>query len=372
MLSVLKVLYAPNKAFKEIAQNLKFVGPILVLILFVAAGTTSQYFANSKIYVQVTTPTSTSVTNPDLWTDDSKVWISNASVKLNGNDRLFAQNSIQFNTQNGTNVPMKLNDTFSVNCTGDENYKNLTFSIKWIQSSLQAPNNVTVYLSSQSETNYFYRNITSELAKNNEWANLTIPLGESAPQWTNSSNQATWSNITGIRMLAAWPNSTNQNLTVLIDEMFFRSNSFTIVQDMSANNIIYTIFGLTTNYVLYWLIFSVVLFVAARIFKVKAELKTFLIIIGYSLIGLFAMQVAFSIFYASIPPIYVTLDKAQPESIYSLTTLFVTYATVLFPLWSIAIATFGTRAIFNLSTRRSFIAAIIAFFPYYLLIMLLG
>jgi hypothetical protein len=370
--AVLKVIYAPNKAFKDIAQNLKFTGPILVLILCIAAGTASQHFANSKIYAQQTTPSSTNINSPDLWTDDYKAWISNANVTPNNSDSLFGKNSIQFNTRNDTHILMKLNDTFSIDCNGNNNYRNLTFSTKWIQPSAQIPSNITLYLSSQSENDFFYRSITVEVARNGTWGNITVPLGPRATQWTNSSSQVTWSNITGFRMIAVWPWSTGQNLTVLIDKMFFRSGSFSIEQNVTGNNVSYVVFGLAANFILYWLIFSVVLFAAARIFKLKAELKTILIIIGYSLIALFVMQVAFSIFYASIPPIYVTPDSVHPESVYALTVLFVSYATILFPIWSIAITAFGMKAIFNLTTRRSIIAAIMAFFPYYLLILFVG
>jgi hypothetical protein len=37
MREVFRILYAPHKAFKEIIQNPKYVGPILVMILFIGA-----------------------------------------------------------------------------------------------------------------------------------------------------------------------------------------------------------------------------------------------------------------------------------------------------------------------------------------------
>ena len=371
--SILETLYAPHKVFKEIIQNQKFMGPLLVMILFIAAGTASQYAKNNKIYLQQTTPTSTDINNPDPWTEDSKLWISNANVTNNGNDHILGKNSIQFNMENDTRMLMKLNATFSINCIEADGYKNLTFALKWIQPSAAAPENVTLYLFSQSEANYLYTNLTGKVDAlgNSNWGNLTIPLGPSVGQWTNSTPQATWSNITGFKMSVVWPQSAKSNLTVLIDRMFFSSNNYESLGTVPGNDITYSVFTFAVDFALYWMIFGIVLFVVARLLSTKAELKTLLIIIGYSLIAFFVMQVVLGIFYAAMPSLKISLDGTiQPMSIYTLLVSFTYYVTLLFPIWSIVITALGMREAFNLTMRRSIIVAVIAFFPYYLLLLI--
>jgi len=51
---VIKVIYSPFKAFKEIVQNPRYLGPVMVMILFVAAYTGFSYVATSKLYDEQT------------------------------------------------------------------------------------------------------------------------------------------------------------------------------------------------------------------------------------------------------------------------------------------------------------------------------
>jgi hypothetical protein len=63
---IFKVIYAPHKAFKEIAQNPRYIGPILIMILFIAANVAAAYAFLAKTYVEATVPSSE---NKDLWTE---------------------------------------------------------------------------------------------------------------------------------------------------------------------------------------------------------------------------------------------------------------------------------------------------------------
>ena len=53
---ILKVLYQPHKVFKQIVQNPKYLGAIIVLLLFVAAQVAFQYTQYSKVYYEQTSP----------------------------------------------------------------------------------------------------------------------------------------------------------------------------------------------------------------------------------------------------------------------------------------------------------------------------
>ena len=66
--NIFKVIYAPQKAFKEISQNPKYIGPILIMILFTVANMGYFYTIVSKTYVEQTLPTAKQL---DRWTENS-------------------------------------------------------------------------------------------------------------------------------------------------------------------------------------------------------------------------------------------------------------------------------------------------------------
>ena len=51
-----EVIYAPAKAFKKIVENPKYIGAILVLILFVGLAMGFEFVQFSKIYTENTMP----------------------------------------------------------------------------------------------------------------------------------------------------------------------------------------------------------------------------------------------------------------------------------------------------------------------------
>ena len=51
-----EVIYAPTKAFKKIVENPKYIGAILVLILFVGLAMGFEFVQFSKIYTENTMP----------------------------------------------------------------------------------------------------------------------------------------------------------------------------------------------------------------------------------------------------------------------------------------------------------------------------
>lgn len=369
--NVARILYAPHKAFQDIAQNQRLIGPIVIFILLIVAGTASQYTASTKLYLQVTTPEGTSQTSPDLWTDSTGYWLSTANITTNSNDKVFGVNSIQLNVPDGTEVSMKLNATFAINCTGTNGYKNLTFAIKWIQPSGVVPANFTVHLYGSDSNNYFYTDIAGEIGAigNNTWGNVTLSLGPDATQWSNNGTQASWTDVTGFSMSTVWPETARSNVTLLIDRMFFTSPNYLAFAELSGSNPGLTAVNAAISFALYWMIFSLVLYVAARLLKVKGELKTFFIIIGFSLIAFFVMQLVLAVFYWSIPPLYITFESARPQSVYELVVTIPYYLTLLFPVWAIVIAGFGMRGIFSMTLGKGMIVGIIGFFPYYLLLL---
>lgn len=370
MLKILKIIYAPHKAFKEIAQNKKFIGPLIVMLLFILAGVGSFYVRTTKLYFQQTTPSTLDVNNPDLWTDNSTTWSSNANVTSNSNDLLFAQNSIQFSIENDNLVWMKLNNTGSIDCSPTGSYRNFTFSIKWIHPNAIEPQKINLSLFSGNQNDYFFCDLEEPRnpTRNNAWSNVTVPLGSGASQWLSTGSAGTWSNITGLRIELSWGSPVVSNLTVRIDKMFFRSENFESTSAIVSDNISLYVLNFAFIFALYWMIASVVFFFIARLFSVKADLKIFMVIAGYALTTMVVMWLVFAAFYLSIPPIHVSLDSVNPLFVYNVTRYFVYYAPIVFLIWSMILSGFGMRDALQLSMKKSIVIAAIGFGVCYLLL----
>ena len=375
---VLKIIYAPHKAFKEITQNPKLIGPILVMALVIVASLGAEYTKDMKIYVQQTIP-AVDVQNADSWTETMDKWASNANITTNTADSLLGANSIQFDASNGTLIWAELKDIGTIDCSSGENYGNLTFGMKWINNFSTAPKDINLFLFSRNSTEYFLYNLTEYKNQtiNDQWGNYTIPLGSSTVQWIKGSSQAMWDNITGLRIEATWDDSARSNLTIRVDAMYFLSDHFEQQSNKIVENSSLYALGYLMDYGLYWILTSVSLLVAARMFKAKAELKTFLTIAGYSRIAFFFIPVLLSIFYIANPPLYYSLDPNS--SLYWINNLTLTgpwqywfalnfYATLLLPIWAIILSAFGVRAAFGLTARNSIILAVIGYIAYYVVL----
>lgn len=367
---IFKVIYSPYKAFKEVAQNPRFIGPFLIMLLFVIASVGRDYARASNTYVQQTLPSALDPYNPDPWTENCTMWVSNANINYS-HDSILGDKSIQFTIINDTKIWAELSNIGKINCIDAEGYKNLTLRIKWIHPTAQSPKNFSLYLFSTNLTEYFYCNLTEHISetKNGTWNNFTIPLGPSAEQWLGNNVQA-WSNITGLKIELMWAESARSNLTVLLDRLFFQSENFETVLNFMGGNIVISVLSAIMGYSLYWMLFAVATFIVARILHIKTELRIFLVIIGYALIALFIMNVLSIIFYLSIPPLYFSIDSMVPISVLQSALLFSFYISLILPIWSIVLSFIGIHVTFSLPLSKSAAIAVIGFSPYYILFFL--
>ena len=367
---IFKVIYSPFKAFKEIIEKPKYIGPILIMILFVLANIGSEYARASKLYVQQTLPNTLDPYNPDPWTENCTMWISNAEITCNNDDFLLGHKSIQFSITNNDAIWMELKNIGQINCLSTDGYKNLSFCIKWINPTADPPQNASLYLFSMGTTDYFYHDLAELINQNenDEWNNFTIPLGLDAEQWVNSSAQAAWNNITGLKLDLVWVQSTGSNLTMLVDKVYFQSANFEPLIDSMGSMIAFAAVNAVTTFSIYWMLSGVAVFMAGKIFKIKAEFKVFLIIVGYALIAMVVMQVLFNILYLLIAPLYITVDAVSPTSVLQTIILFTSSMVLLLPVWSIVISSIGVHTASDLPLGKSAVIAIIGFLPYYVLL----
>ena len=122
---IFKVIYSPVKAFREVLENPRYIGPVLIIILslFLTIGT--QYVSASRHYLETTTPpnprdTWTNMTNPSsLWTTNASS--ANVTSVSNANSDLLAGNySVRAFVSSTSYILLKTTGIGTVNCSDSE------------------------------------------------------------------------------------------------------------------------------------------------------------------------------------------------------------------------------------------------------------
>ena len=305
---ILKVLYAPHRAFNDIVKNPRYLGPLLILIIFVAAQVGSAYVIASKSLVEQTTPAGDQA---DLWTENAALWQANPGVAVTNNHLdfinatgYFNNTSIEFTADNASSVQMRLNDLGgSVNC-GPDGFKNLSLRIKIVSPNTK-PENVTVFLFSLSESNFFYYDLTSAfsnttIVEQHLWNNITIPVG--SEDWSRSNSEAKWENITGLRMDFTWPSSSS-NIDLLVDGLFFRGIFIGFLDAFGSSVFISSALNAVTPFLFQWLLLTGLMYLLIKGLKGKAGWKPLMIAVGFALITFVIQAVVLAVVFTQLWPI---------------------------------------------------------------------
>ena len=91
---ILKVLYAPHRAFSDIVKSPRYLGPLLILVIFVVAQVGSAYVVADKSFVEQTMPVGD---QGDLWTENAALWQANPGVVATNNHLDFINATGYFN-----------------------------------------------------------------------------------------------------------------------------------------------------------------------------------------------------------------------------------------------------------------------------------
>jgi hypothetical protein len=379
--NIFKVIYAPQKAFKEISQNPKYIGPILIMILFAAAYTGFAYIFLAKTYWEQTLPTVSQRTeNSTLWVENpwienSTLWTSNTNNITISDDYIYGSyygnKSIEFSFANDTQVWMQLNNIGSVNCSVPMGYKNMSFRVRLIHPSLFGLKNASLYFYSSS-TDIFYYNLTGNFASadNNVWSNLTISVGPENENWTKLSSNADWGNITSLRIEFACPENTS--LIVRLNGLFFRG----IFKSSMENITDYMLISLNAfmQFIIKWVFLGVILYIMTKAFKAKTIWKPLLILVGFALITMFIQAVINATAFSTLPTIhypfeYVAGTKVEREiarnnileKIWLVDQIY-SYVQIAVWVWTIALCALATRLLTEFSWSKSFLVATVAYF----------
>jgi hypothetical protein len=358
-----KVLIAPHKVFKQIVQNPKYLGAVLVLVLFVVSQVGFQYAYYQNIHFEGTTP---DVNNLGYWTTNSTLWSSNAAITSNSNDFLNATNnlygtsSLQFDRTNTSSVSMaipgpNLNGAIGVINCGPKGYQNFSIRIKEVSPNV-APQSINLTLYSNSDANYFQKDITALLssASTGEWQNLTIQVGSSAFGWQSSGN-ANWENITAIKLDLSFPQ--NSSVTVRLEGMFFRGMWQTAIQSDSTGFLIYVLQLVFTQFLFEWLILSAIMYIIIKVLKGTLVWKPLFIAVGCGLIVLVIQAILNAAITPTLGTIYLpteVITNLQGEALAisnATAPLMATFNTLSSAIqlavwiWIGALGTFITKAV---------------------------
>jgi len=368
---VLKVLYSPRKTLKEVIQNPRYIGPLLIMILLIAVNVASTYAVLSKEYYEQLLPNGTKL---DVWTESITYWTSNANITESSdaiNGSIYGNVSIAFSAQNSSQVSMQLTGIGTVNCSAPNGFNLLSFRIK-VTSPVTPPENVTIQIFTlNSSSDYFYSDLTDMFsnATYNIWNNLTIPLDSSA--WSGSSPNADWGNVTGMQLNSTWAGNSNVNL--LVDGLFFHGPYKSLLETDGASYLIdYAVSGVF-QYIITWILLTGLIYVLVKAFKGKIIWKPALIAVGFILMTMFVGALINGIGYSTLPTIrfpFEVIGGVQGEGTAALNTItnqtwLVTQiglaAELLVWAWTAVLASLVVRAVTEFSWAKSVAIAIIAY-----------
>jgi hypothetical protein len=307
---ILRVLYAPHKAFKKIIHEPKYLGPFIVLIIFVVAQIGSAYVVASKSYVEQTFP---AAGQGDAWTGNATLWTASSGVTVSNNtidyinSTYYGDVSIDFSASNVSHVWMENNWSGlngSVNCAAD-GFKNVSFRVKTVMPVVE-PESVMLYLYSLSGS-YFQRDLTSAFSNStfNVWNNVTVPVG-SESGWVSSSAEAKWENITGIQMEFTWSNKLSVDLRV--DGLFFRGIFKDPLEMYGVSYLASSALNAVTPFLFQWLLLTGLIYVIIKGLKGNVVWKPLMVAVGCALVTMVIQAIIAAVVYTTLPKIYYPLE----------------------------------------------------------------
>jgi hypothetical protein len=307
---ILRVLYAPQRAFKEIVTNPRYLGPFIVLIIFAVAQVGSSYVVASRSYIEQTMPAGN---QGDVWTGNATLWAASPGVTITNNyadfinGSYYGSSSIEFAVSNSTDIQMALKDLGgSVNC-GADGFKNISLRVKLVAPDVK-PENVTMYLYSLSDLNFFNYDLSSQFSNTtvNVWNNLTIPVGPSSGDWRRSDNAASWENITSLKMDFAW--SSNSNIEMRIDGLFFRGIFKDPLEIYGVSYFATSALNAVTPFIFQWLLLTGLMYVIIKGLKGTVTWKPLMVAVGFALVTMVIQALISIATYATLPKIYYPLE----------------------------------------------------------------
>ena len=407
-----EVIYAPTKAFKKIVENPKYIGAILVLILFVGLAMGFEFVQFSKIYTENTIPAvgqQQDFINSTSWSSNGHLSDNFADpfnysifvAALDANYSLFGNSSLEMDAIHTNNITAALGNVFNVDCNAPSGFQNLSLTMKQVAPS-SSPQSASLTLYSINDTSFYTYDLTSSLstATVDMWNNLTISLGSKASGWTTIGTPS-WGNITALQLSLTYP--ANSNVTIRIGALFFRGQYNTPVQTDSLGLVEQFLSSYGFEFVLMWFVLTGIIYLFFYGLKTAHVWKPLFVATGFALIVMAIRALINILAAATLPTLYYPYDitlgvrfnffgatayaggasslttqsQAVLSSINAATAGFGTVVFIMFVVsyvWLFALSTIIVGALkpeFSL-TKRITIAAVAVLATFFLSLLLVG
>ncbi len=384
---LLKVIYAPHKVFKDIVANPKYLGAVLVLVLFIALSVGFEYSQFSKTYTEQTNPSIDQLgtfTNATFTGSDNitAVWRSSPDVALtnNFNDffnysvyvagfglpttdsnayyKLFGNSSLEMAANNtnslaaGLDIKSALNSlneslvnrkltplsSLTVDCSPSA-FQNLSITLK--QDQPQAvPQSAALTLYSLTDADYFQYDLTplmSNASLIGQWNNLTLTLGPNATGWTSSGNP-TWSNISSLTLTFTY--SSNSNISIQIGALFFHGQYLSPLQYNSTGVLLQFLQLFSLQFIFGWFIFTGLIYLFCRLLKSQVFWKPLFTALGFAMMIMVVRALVNLAASLTLSNVYYPFDL-------SLGVRFDPFAALYFPPDALGVLPAMSQAIFH-------------------------
>jgi hypothetical protein len=358
---ILKILYAPHKAFKEILGKTSYYGPILLLALFVLAQVGSSYVAASRSYVELSTPqTAPLMAQGDLWTENAAFWKVSEGVTASNNtvdyiNSTYAAASIEFTAHNVSNVWMEIRFNGSINCDSS-GFHNVSFRVKQLAPSGIKPTKASLCLYSLGDSSFCY-DLTGAIQSSaaDAWSNITLPLGPDAYGWIASDATAKWENITGLKLEFLW--SSHVDVDLLVDQLFFKGDYKLLLDLYGVSYFANAALTGIAPFLFEWLLLTGLMYVLIKGLNGNVIWRPLMIAVGFALVVLVIQAFIIAVVYTTLPNLYYPLEvlAGPPEEYEAARQVLLNSISfvssvggvvqIIFYLWIIALGTFIIRAV---------------------------
>jgi hypothetical protein len=368
---IAQVVYAPVKAFKKIIENPKYLGALIILLLFIGVQIGYEYVQFSRTYTENTSPAVDQLPaflNMSYWNSTSNLALDsnyadpfNYSIYVaalgttptdpNGYYSVFGNSSLEMNI-NGTggmsaaalNVQAALlassnNKVSSVDCSSPSGFQNLSMVIKQVQPTV-APQNATLTLYSFSDSNFYTYDLTSDLSNTSAidlWNNITIPVGQNVQGWT-SSGSPSWGNLTALQLTLNYPASSN--VTIRIGALFFRGQYQTPIQYNNFGLLLQFLQEFSLQFILGWFLITGFIYLFFKGLKASVLWKPLFVAVGFAMFILVIRALINLVAAATLPPLYYPFDV-------SLGVRFDAYGAIFYPPEAVGTLSAQAQVIFN-------------------------
>ena len=358
--NILRVLYAPHKVFKDIIQKPGYLGPFILLLIFVLAQVGGAYVVASRSYIETTTPQTAPLNaQGDLWTEAAALWHTNEGVTVRNNtadyiNSTYSTTSIEFTASNASNVWMELNFDGVVNCSVG-GFQNVSFRVKQLTPDVK-PENVSFYLNSLSGSNFYY-DLTTEFSNSvvNIWNNITLPVGVGSEGWVSNGDSATWESITGLKLDFTWLNSADLDLR--IDWLFFKGDYEGLLELYDISYLANAALNAFAPFLFEWLLLTGLMYLMIKGLKGNVVWKPLMVAVGFALITIVIQAAILAVVYTSLPTVYYPIEvlagvPGEFEVAYQVILDEIASVNLVGGIiqaamwvWTVALGTFITRAI---------------------------